>query len=219
MARRSGRPHNLARDAERSRQAILDAAERLFADNGYAATSMQAIGAEAGLARATPAYFFGSKDALYAQVLRRVHEARSEAIRAACAPLREWVSDPGAGHAALREAAAVAVDGYMSFLERRPSFARLIDWEALTDASRLPADVSTSFSETLREVHAVRRERGLREFDVDTLVVALVSLCFLPIAHSRTFEAGGRIDTRQAGFARRYRAQVTDIVTSMLVDN
>jgi TetR/AcrR family transcriptional regulator len=206
------------RDAERSRQAILDAAERLFAEHGYAATSMQAIGAAAGLARATPAYFFGSKDALYEQVLRRVHDARSEALGEACAPLHAWANAPGADHAALREAIAEVVDGYMSFLERRPTFARLIEWESLTGAAHLTPDLSTSFSEALRAVHRVRRERGLRDFDVATTVVALVSLCFLPVAHANTFRAGGGIDTGGTAFTRAYRAKVTDMLIGLLVD-
>ena|SRR5919198_4202553 len=107
----------------------------------------------------------------------------------------------------------------MAFLGRRPSFARLIEWETLTDAARLPPDLSTSFSEALEAVHRVRRERGLRDFDVRAVVVALVSLCFLPVAHANTFEAGGRINTRQASFRKRYRAQVTDMIVGLLVDN
>jgi AcrR family transcriptional regulator len=206
------------RDARRSRRAILDAAERLFAQRGYAATSMQEIGAEAGLARATPAYFFGSKEELYGEVLRRVHDARSEALGEACAPLHRWAGDSGSAHEALRQALAAAVEGYMSFLERRPSFARLIEWESLMDAARLPPDLSTSFSEALRAVHRVRRDRGLRDFEVSNVVVALVSLCFLPVAHANTFGAGGRINTRHPRFARRYRAQVVDMLFGLLVD-
>ncbi|MBA3443955.1 MAG: helix-turn-helix transcriptional regulator, partial [Gemmatimonadales bacterium] len=49
------------RDPKRSRAAILDAAERLFADQGYGATSLSEVGAIAGVSRATPGYFFGSK--------------------------------------------------------------------------------------------------------------------------------------------------------------
>ena len=68
------------RDAQRSRRAILDAAEQLFAWHGYAVTSMREIPIAAGLARATPGYFFGSKEALYQAVLHRVHRQRSEAL-------------------------------------------------------------------------------------------------------------------------------------------
>jgi AcrR family transcriptional regulator len=44
-----------------SREAILDAARRLFAERGYVATSLRAIGAEAGVDAALIVHFFGSK--------------------------------------------------------------------------------------------------------------------------------------------------------------
>jgi AcrR family transcriptional regulator len=45
----------------RSREAILDAARRLFAQRGYDGASMRAIAAEAGVDVALVAHFFGSK--------------------------------------------------------------------------------------------------------------------------------------------------------------
>ena len=59
------------RDAERSRLAILDAAEQLFAEQGYDATSLTQVGAAAGVSRGTPGYFFRSKPELYQAVLDR----------------------------------------------------------------------------------------------------------------------------------------------------
>ena len=59
------------RDAERTREAILIAAEDHFARRGFEGTSLQQIAEAAGVARSTPAYFFGSKDALYDAVLAR----------------------------------------------------------------------------------------------------------------------------------------------------
>ena len=56
----------------RSREAILDAAERLFAEKGYESTSLKKIAEVAGLSRNTPAHFFGSKEGLYGVVLDRV---------------------------------------------------------------------------------------------------------------------------------------------------
>ena len=59
------------RDADRSRGAILDAAERLFAEQGFDATSLTQVGGAAGVSRGTPGYFFRSKAELYRAVLDR----------------------------------------------------------------------------------------------------------------------------------------------------
>ena len=50
---------------------ILDAAERLFADFGYKATSLRDITSEAGVNLASVNYHFGSKEALLAALLER----------------------------------------------------------------------------------------------------------------------------------------------------
>src|ERR671937_553231 len=54
-----------------SRDQILDAAERLFAAQGFARTSIKDIGREAGLNSALLYYYFADKDELYREVLRR----------------------------------------------------------------------------------------------------------------------------------------------------
>ncbi|MDQ3874836.1 MAG: TetR family transcriptional regulator, partial [Actinomycetota bacterium] len=48
------------RDAARSKEAILVAAENRFARFGFEGTSLQQIAEAAGVARSTPAYFFRS---------------------------------------------------------------------------------------------------------------------------------------------------------------
>jgi AcrR family transcriptional regulator len=60
------------RDPERTREAILDAAENLFVDRGYGRTTMEAIGHSAGVSRGAPGYFFGSKLGLYHAVVERL---------------------------------------------------------------------------------------------------------------------------------------------------
>jgi AcrR family transcriptional regulator len=60
-----------ARQGERSREAILDAAERLMASGGYAATSITHIRVESGLPASSIYWHFGSKQGLLAAVLER----------------------------------------------------------------------------------------------------------------------------------------------------
>ena len=55
-----------------SRTAILDAGEHLFAQRGFAATTIKQIGVEAGVNSALLYYYFADKERLYGAVLQRV---------------------------------------------------------------------------------------------------------------------------------------------------
>jgi TetR/AcrR family transcriptional repressor of mexJK operon len=57
------------------REAILDAAQRLFLDEGYAATSMDSVAARAGVSKATIYAHFEGKDQLFAAIMHRRCEA------------------------------------------------------------------------------------------------------------------------------------------------
>ena len=89
-----------SRDPERSREALLAAAEQLFARQGFEQTTMQQVGETAGFARSTPAYFFKSKEALYRAVLERV-VARQQAALAPAYALVADTTDPAHALAAL----------------------------------------------------------------------------------------------------------------------
>ena len=66
MARRSGRrPGNSG-----TREAILAAARRQFAAQGYDRTTMRGVAAEAGVDQALVAHFFGAKQQLFVEVVR-----------------------------------------------------------------------------------------------------------------------------------------------------
>lgn len=57
--------------AGETRERILDVAERLFADSGFASTSLRDITAEAGVNLAAVNYHFGSKESLLVAILER----------------------------------------------------------------------------------------------------------------------------------------------------
>ncbi len=71
QTRRAGRPQG----APDTRDACLQAAERLFAAQGFGATGLRQIGAAAGVSIATLIYHFGSKEKLYGKVLGRVADS------------------------------------------------------------------------------------------------------------------------------------------------
>ena len=72
-------------DTAETRERILEAAERLFADKGYAATSVREITTESGTNVAAVDYHFGGKDKLYLEtfrsLLREVRDRRIVAMQ------------------------------------------------------------------------------------------------------------------------------------------
>ena len=61
------------------REHIMDVAEKLFAENGYDATSTRKIASEANVNSAMIAYYFGSKEELYKSIiLRRIISLKSD---------------------------------------------------------------------------------------------------------------------------------------------
>jgi TetR/AcrR family transcriptional regulator len=148
------------RDPERSRSAILDAAERLFAERGFDATSLNQVGTAAGVSRGTPGYFFRSKAELYQAVLDRSFAEVRDAVRAG----RERALASNEDHETIL---AGAVSDYFDFLAARPNFVRLIEREALNGSAELGLDDA---------------ESG----EAAQLLLSIISLCWFPMIHART---------------------------------
>jgi len=68
----------MTRPSEVTRERILKAAERLFAERGYDGTSIRAIVAKARVNQAAINYHFDGKDGLYHEVLRAAFRAMTE---------------------------------------------------------------------------------------------------------------------------------------------
>lgn len=68
--------------ARDTRDRILNAAEELFVEHGFAATSLRAIASRAGVNLAATNYHFGSKEGLLAEVIHRhIQPVNEERIR------------------------------------------------------------------------------------------------------------------------------------------
>jgi len=68
----------MTRPSDVTRERIMKAAERLFAERGYDATSIRAIVAKARVNQAAINYHFDGKDGLYREVLRAAFRALTE---------------------------------------------------------------------------------------------------------------------------------------------
>jgi len=98
-----------------TRAAIVATAERHFAERGFEATRLDDIAIDVGIRRAAIFYHFGDKQELYAAVLDAVFGDWTAAL-------------PSAGRPAERLEASLI--GWIDYVARRPSVARIILREA-----------------------------------------------------------------------------------------
>lgn len=205
------------RDADRSRAAILDAAERLFAGQGYDAASLAEIGEAAGVSRGTPSYFFGSKEELYMAVLERMYADRNAALEPAFAPLVAWAqaSEPAQP---LRAVLGRCVEGYLRFLHDRPTYVDVIQREALAGGRRLRElrNTTTTMEDAFALLRRRARAHGLRSFDVADVVLLLVGLGYTPFVNRNTILPRHGLDLDDPRFLARRRRQIVDVLLHVL---
>ncbi len=199
------------RDPERSREAILDAAEHLFAAKGYEETSLQEIGQHAGVSRGTPNYFFGSKEQLYGAVLDRVFEAEQLSIMQS---LGEQASDEP------KDILALAVSSFLDFLLARPTFPRLIEREALNDARFLKTRSAylAVFKAGLDLIQAELAQPHTRQIDPTQLLLSIIALCWFPLVHTETFLQPLGIDTDDPKFWEDRKKHIIDLLRYGLLE-
>ena len=108
-----------------TRDRILDVAEALFAQHGFAGTSMREIAAQAGLTAASLYNHFDGKDDLYSAVLQR-------GIRPLIDLMRRLAESEGG-----EVATEALIRAVMEHLARRPHLPRLIYHEAIAGGSHI----------------------------------------------------------------------------------
>ena len=147
-------PQNSGQGSAATKERILDAAEQLFGDLGYAATSLRAVTGRAGVNLAAVHYYFGSKIGLFEAVFQRrvttINEERLLRLKA----LQETDSPPPSLEDVLR-----------AFLE--PAFLRVTtDDPTWPRFQRFIGRVMSEPGEHTEAVREVFREVQLRFFPV-----------------------------------------------------
>jgi TetR/AcrR family transcriptional regulator len=152
---------NRVRDPGHTRALVIDAAERLFAERGFAATSMRDISAASGVSHPLIHHHFGSKEELYAAVKRRMVEGYARRFPAAA----RATNRPLSVRAEMRR--------IMTYLAENPVLLRLCGW------TRLEGDIQVwpgepDLLDTLRRRVEVAQRRGRVRDDLDPDVLSLM---------------------------------------------
>jgi TetR/AcrR family transcriptional regulator len=195
MARRSPADGERQRDAERSRQALLDAALDEFASHGYAGARVADIARRAGVNKQLINYYFGSKEGLYLAVQQA------------------WL-DREADFATPDLPLADLVVRYLADAVRDPRALRLLLWRGLADDGA--PGVSRSRQPDLDQVRA-RQAAGEVADGLDPAAVLLAGMGMIaaPLAMPQVARELFGMDPASEEFLTRYGEQIRRIVARL----
>ncbi len=153
--------------SERTREAILAAAARLFRYEGYHATTMRDIAQEAGIEAGSIYYHFQSKDQILSEVLdlgvRQLYEAVSEIVRSAPTSSEDF-----------RKTFGLLIETHLTYLLTDSDFtsANIRNYPMLSDETRAPhRDLRASYAAAWGNFLKEAKRNGHLRRDISITVI------------------------------------------------
>ena len=149
---------------------ILDGAERLFVEKGYAETSINEIAGAADFGRTSVYQYFSGKEEIYLRVLERYTDQLTDRVRAAA-------STAGT----VREMVTSFLEVLRRFIKEKPAFFTLYFIQRHQVEPRLPAELKAELNSRRRMLENVFRDfyrKGIERGEVRDIGVKDASNLF-----------------------------------------
>jgi AcrR family transcriptional regulator len=196
------------RDAERTQQAILAAAEEEFAEKGLAGARVDAIAEQSGANKRMLYYYFGSKENLYLAVLERTYGAMRQAER----ELNLLALEP-------LDAIRTLVEFKFDYYRDHPRLIRLLAGENMLDASFLKhsrqlREMHSSLGEILKAVLAAGEKQQAVKPGIDPvhLYISITALSYFYFANGATLSVAFGRDLTVASEHTERRAHAVEVM-------
>jgi AcrR family transcriptional regulator len=213
-----------SRDANRTREAILAAAEAVFADLGFAGARLDGIAAYSSYNKSLIGQYFGDKLGLYTEVLKRADGEVDALLARVLAPMLEDESVVSDAHR-FRTYLETMTGAFFDYLSEHPRLLRILTWE-MADGWRTFAVIAQGFpSENSERFEAFFRNAssaGLLRSDFLPKIQfsMLMQVCQVHFSFSPLYRLLlPNEDLGSAAFLARSRRYLVDfIVAGMLKD-
>ncbi len=150
------------RDPDATRSSALDAAQHLFAEKGFAGTSMREIAAVAGVSQPLIYYHFGSKEGLYSAVKERLMKEGLRAI----------IPRDSDSHEAVPSALELIRTTYQ-YVSGNEDLMRLVAWAHL-ERENTPWPGEAEFTRATAKYIQRRLSDGASRKNVDPLITTIM---------------------------------------------
>lgn len=200
------------RDPARTQADILEVATREFATSGFDGGRVDEIAAQTRTTKRMIYYYFGSKEGLYREVLRKAYGE----IREAEQQLDIDQTDPAA---AIRQLAGLTFDHH----ESHPNFIRLVSIENIAHAqhiAKLPSlsDLNSPAIALIEKILERGHAQGAFRRRIDPIDVHMMisAFCVFRSANRYTFKTIFGRDLSDPGLREHYRTMLGDMVVNYL---
>ena len=201
-------PLEPVRDAERTQQGILAAAEDEFADKGLAGARVDTIAEQSGVNKRMLYYYFGSKEGLYIAVLERAYGAMRKSERELNLVDLEPLD-------AIRKLAEFKFDYYLA----HPAIISLLAGENMQNAkflkrSRRLRDMHNSLAKVLQAVLAAGQKKGLVKPGIDPvhLYISLAAVSYFFFSNAATLSTAFGRELMSPSELKDRRAHAVEVI-------
>jgi AcrR family transcriptional regulator len=198
------------RDAERTRQALLAAAEVEISTNGLAGARVDVIAEQAAANKRMLYYYFGSKEDLYLAVLERAYGAMREAER-----------ELNLTHLEPLEAIRTLVEFKFDYCQEHQQIIALLAGENMLGAVHLKRskrlrDMNESLVDVIRNVLAAGEKKGVLRPGLDPLhlYISMSALSYFYFSNSATLSAAFGRQLSNVAEQKLRRAHCVDVIMS-----
>ena len=218
---RRGRAH----DAEGAREAILNAAEAVFAEHGFDGARIDVIAKASGYNSSLLFHYFGDKLGLYVEVVKRADREMTELQVRVLAPLLEDETIASNVHA-FKALLENIISAFFDYLIAHPRFMRMLLWEQAEGwqtFSRTVSQFDTEDAEQFEALFRKARSAGLLRSDFVPMIqlsmvlqICLTYLTFIPL-YQMVLPPGEDLFSA-AALARAREYLVAFVVHGMMID-
>ena len=211
-------------DLQRTREALLDAAEAVFAEQGFDGTAVDAIATRAGYAKSLLFQYFGDKLGLYTQVLKRADQEMGKLLVQSFVSWQKFeIADLQADQ--FRACLATMVRTLFDYLLEHPRLVRMLTWEMAENwqtfariSSQFPPQETAQFEPLFHKAHSA----GLLRSDFVPMIqlTMLVPICQAYLAYLPLYQQFlPDVDLSSANGQAQAREYLVDFVVAGILND